>query len=310
MLEFERIDENRVYRDSLHFNIQNLDVFPKQAQEYFNDNFSFRSPLLHAYHAYKFKLFNISPHPEKTIIGSNGWFYITQKELKIYEGNQEFSESQLNRFDQLWIDRKVFLDSLKIKSYWMIAPMKHYVYSEFLPFNIIKKEGDSRVETLTKRIENRFPGFIIDPLPRLLSKKDSVDVFLKLDNHWNRTAGYEVANLILETIHTDFPEINPVNYTDYTWVDSSYSSGYHKNVLGIPELLEQEYFPFHKNEKAPASSSYNFPVTEGFMYTGEFEKVFKNNNSINGLTLLVIRDSFGNFVMPFLKEPFQERSLI
>ena len=47
--EFERSNENRTFQDSVNFNIKKLDPFPKEAEAYINDNFSFRTPLIEAY---------------------------------------------------------------------------------------------------------------------------------------------------------------------------------------------------------------------------------------------------------------------
>jgi hypothetical protein len=308
--EFERTNENRQFRDSIQFNIQNLDPLPSQINDLFNDNFSFRTPLLEAYHWNKYYTFKISPHPEKTIIGQNGWFFMAQEELKIYEGKKEFTTDQLNQFDQVWDYRKKFLDSLNITSYWVIGPMKHYVYPEHLPFNVVKKKGKSRVEILTDRINKKYPDFIINPLTHLQLCKDSVDLYFKLDNHWNRRAGFYIANIILEKIKQTYPHIQLASKSDYYWVDSLYYSGFHRDVVGIKSLQEQDYFPTPKNEKALPSEKYNFPVTEGFGYPGEFEKVYRDTNNISQLKLLVIRDSFADLIIPFLKEPFHESVFI
>ena len=55
--QFERKDENRQFRDSLSIDIKRLDYFPKEAESYLNDNFSFRTPLLNLYHEIKFSYF-------------------------------------------------------------------------------------------------------------------------------------------------------------------------------------------------------------------------------------------------------------
>ena len=310
IFDFERTQENRNFRDSINININNLDAFPKEFEEYFNDNFSFRTPLLKTYHWNKYYTFHISPHPEKTIIGKNGWFFMAQEELKIYEGKKEFTPNELIKFDSIWAIRKHFLDSLQISSYWVIGPMKHYVYPEFLPFNINKKQGKSRMQTLIERIENQYPNFIINPLPKLIAAKDTVDLYFKLDNHWNRRAGFLVANLILETIGQNYPEIQTIKHSDYYWKDSSYYSGFHRGVVGINTLQEHDSFPYTKKEKSIPSDKYNFSVTPEFPYPNEFEKVYRDSTNVNGLKILVIRDSFSDVLIPFLKEPFKESVFI
>ena len=120
--EFERKDENRQFRDSLRIDIQRLDYFPIEAESYLSDNFSFRAPLLNLYHKIKFSYFKISPHPNKTIVGKDSWFFKANDEKDIYEGNRSFSKLELDHFLTEWKKRKKYLDSLNIKAYWIIAP--------------------------------------------------------------------------------------------------------------------------------------------------------------------------------------------
>lgn len=307
---FEKTNENRSFKDSLSINISKLDAFPKDANEYVNDNFSFRTPLLRLYHYHKYALFSISPHPEKTVIGKNGWFFVTGKEVEIYEGKKEFSETQLQQLEDIWAYRKHYLDSLSIISYWVLNPMKHQIYSEFLPSNIIRKKGPSRVEILKTRLNKKFPGLVIHPKEDLLRAKDSLLLYRKLDNHWSSQAGFVVSSLILQKIKIDFPEITISKYQDFTWKDSLVYNGFHRNVMGIESLVEHDIFPFPKNEKSFTSSIYNFPVTDGFPYPYEFEKVFRNENDTTLPKILIIRDSFGDLLIPFLKEPFSESVFI
>jgi len=308
--EFERKSENRIFRDTLHIYFSNLGVFPIEAEEFVNDNFSFRAPLLEAYNYEKFYVFNISPHPEKTIIGSDGWFFMSQKELDIYEGRKEFTDEQLAKFDSVWTNRKHYLDSSDIVSYWMICPMKQNVYPEKMPFNTRKKPGKTRVQILEDYLAEGFPNFIIDPTNAFLKAKDSMQLFYKLDNHWNRQAGLIATDLIIQRLQSDFSEIISPKFTNFNWVDTIYATGYHRDVVGIKSLREQDYFPVPNNEKATPSEVYNFPVTEGFPYPNDFEKVFRNPSDTTAPKILIIRDSFGDQLIPFLKEPFSESVFI
>ena len=44
--QFERKNENRVYRDSVEVDLNHLDAFPNDFDTYFADNISFRTPFL------------------------------------------------------------------------------------------------------------------------------------------------------------------------------------------------------------------------------------------------------------------------
>ena len=79
-IHFERADENRKFHDSLTFDIRHLDDFPEASEEYLADNFSFRTPLIQWSKQLKFRVFKVSPNPDKLIIGPNGRYFIADDE--------------------------------------------------------------------------------------------------------------------------------------------------------------------------------------------------------------------------------------
>jgi alginate O-acetyltransferase complex protein AlgJ len=228
----ERKDENRSFSDSLSFDVKRLDRFPKLAEAYMNDNFSFRTPLLDLFHHIKFYHFNISPHPTKTVVGNDGWFFMAKDEKEIYEGDHNFSENELDDFLSEWQRRRKYLDSSGIKSYWVIAPFKHYVYQEKLPFNIVKSKK-RRVDQLKDHFKNDLSDLIIDPLPVFLKHKSENRLFAKMDNHWNYQAGYLTTKILLDKLRKDFPNSNIEDVPLFTWKNDVINSGYHHQVIGV-----------------------------------------------------------------------------
>lgn len=308
--EFERRDENRSFRDSVEFDIHHLDVFPGEFETFYNDNFAFRTPLLNVYHYIKFHYYKVSPNPEKTIIGRDGLYFNGGKEVKIFEGRLNFSDEDLEKFETEWSQRKTYLDSMDIKFYWMICPFKHHIYPEYLPLNVPRFNDIKRVDQLKETLADSFPGLIIDPTEKLLAAKDSMMLYYELDNHWNLRAGYIASKLLLAEIKKDFPGADIPEIENYDWQKSEARTGFHYHVLGMEDLFEVVENPSIKNEKAPEVAKYGFPPLEGFAYPQLFEKRFVNPNDSTGLRILFIRDSFGNQLMPFIKEPFRETVLI
>ena len=307
--EFEKKDENRHFRDSLSIDIKRLDYFPKEAESYLNDNFSFRTPLLNLYHEIKFSYFKISPHPEKTIVGNDNWFFMAGKEKDIYEGNRNFSKLELDHFLTEWKYRKKYLDSLNIKTYWVIAPFKHYVYSEKLPFNIYVSEK-RRVNQLKDHFEEDLSGLIIDPLPLLIKNKDDRKLFYKMDNHWNYHSGYLTTKKILERIHTDFPNSNIPDIPEHNWKDKVIQTGIHYKVIGVNDLSETKQTPLIKNGISIEDKKYGFKSIKGFPYPWSYEVRYTNKKIKSGLKILFIRDSFGDQLIPFVREVFKESVFI
>jgi len=312
IVKFERKSENRTFRDSLEIDINHLDRFPVECDEFVNDNFSFRRPLLDFYHNMEFYSFKVSPHPNKTIIGDDGWYFKAGEEMDMFEGKVTFSKRDLKLFVREWEYRKNYLDSLNIKYYWIIAPIKQRIYPEYLPLSIRLSSQNKTFITdqLKNALQSEFPDLIIDPTPELISAKNTKKVYYQLDNHWNLQAGYLVSELLLSRIKKDFPDSELGEIPRYKWRDSIIHNGFHYHVLGIEELSEAVTYPVIENESAKNFKKYGFKAPETFPYKWGYEERFINRKIKKGLRILFIRDSFGKQLIPFIKEPFKESIFI
>jgi len=306
--KFKRKNENRNFKDSLVLDISTLDYFPLDAEEYINDNFSFREPLLQSFSRIKYYAFGVSPKPEHTILGYNGWLFMDQFEIACYAGRENFDEKQLDSLNQLWAVRKTFFEEKGIKSYWLLAPIKHSIYFDEIPFKYLRSTKISRVDQIKSIFKNTYPEFVIDPSPEILEASVSDKVFYKMDNHWNFKAGLIATKKLLNRLSVDFPEIK--NDIKVKWKDTLLQKGIHYDVLGLDELSETDFVPVLEHKNFKEVKKFGFVPPEKFPYGWEYERYFKNPNSGNKLKVLVIRDSFGEQMMPFLAESFSETLFI
>lgn len=306
---FERKDENRRFKDEVMFDVRNLDKFPAAVDSFTNDNFYFRSPFLDFFHRMKFFVFDVSPHPDQTIIGKDGWYFIVGKELEIIKGNLDFSPMALDSFTNEWKARTDYFKQLNIPVFLIMAPFKHHIYADKLPYFISQSEKNRTTE-LGKHLETKFPGLIIDPLEVLKANKDKQKLYFKLDNHWNTRSGYLTMNLLIERLKATFPDKNVVDVPSFEWQGGTISSGIHYHVLGIKELEEYADNPVFKNLALKEAAKFGFKGIPGFAYPEEFEKYFVNTEIKNGLRVLFIRDSFGDALMPFARHIFSESLFI
>lgn len=307
--EFDRKDENRVFTDLVQLDIYRLDKFPKHFESYLQDNFSFRTPLLSLYHHLKFTVLKVSPYPNRTVIGKEGWFFVSAEEKKIYEGVLDFNDEEIKAFTREWLDRKSKLKQMGIKMYWLISPMKHYVYEDYLPYTFFKSTK-RRVEYITDEINKLDSNLVIDPSNELIKNREQANLFYKLDNHWSLQAGWITSQLVVKRLVKDLPEQTIPVVENIVWKDSICSAGIHYDVLGVNYLSEVRKYPTKLNYLDLEVDKYNFPLIEGFPYPWDYERRYINKDVPNKLKLLVIRDSFGDQVIPFLTQSFYESVFI
>jgi hypothetical protein len=307
--KFKRENENRVFHDKLEINPAKLDNFPEDFEAYYNDNFPFRNPLLKAFHKIKFSVFHVSSDEENVIIGKDGWYFLGGSEKDNYEGRGNFSEHELELFTTLWNERLAYLSSKNIKTYWLICPTKHHIYSDKLPENVKNPFGETRTELLKKHLRKTSPGLVLDPTEFLKNQRKYYKLYFQLDNHWNQRAGNLITRYVIENMQKDFPKLQTDFLNDYTWKDTIKRDGIHKAALGIKELFEENEIARPRHSFAKEIDLYGFKAPKEFVYPWDYEKRYANAKSGN-YRILVIRDSFGDDIIPFMKEAFQESVFI
>ena len=302
--QYDRASENRTFADKVNFNISEPDSITTSIDAYCNDNFSFRSPMLDLYHHVKLNVLGISPHPDKTMAGTNNWYYLGGKEVNMYEGRVNIRDHHLHDIEQEWRRRMQYLDQRNIKYAWLIGPMKHRVYSEYLPAKVKESRDLSRLRKLHQYMDATLPGLTVDPTAALIQAKDSSKVYYQLDNHWSHKGGEVAATMLRSKIEELLPDSTLNDVPDYPWNDVKVQWGIHYNTLGIEDISEMCKYP-DKVEK-PNAEPYGFEPPEAFPYPDEYEYRYFYPKGMSRVKALFIRDSFGDQMIPFLAPIFHE----
>ncbi len=310
MWHFENESENRVLAGKPEFNIQHLDPFPKAYEHWYKDHFSFRSPFLKGYHAALFYGFRTSPHPDRIVMGNSGRLFEADLARDLYEGRNGFSPQQNDSISRLWDGRAAYFESLNIRWRWVIAPMNLYVYQEELPMNFIPAVSESRTQKLIRTLSPDVAAKTIYMLPSLQEKNEWDHWYHFYDNHWTERAGFLATQMVLASLQRDFPQLKILQDNEVEWRKEERANGNAAMQLGMSALKEWYEIGKIKKEKALSAPDFGYEMPEGFAYPDAFERYFKKEKPENGLRALVIMDSFGERMMPFLKESFDESLFI
>lgn len=299
--------ENRTLAPLPQFNINKLDKFPSEFDAYLEDNFTFRAPFLDAYHELKFRM-RVSPNKNDVIVGKNGHFFIAQKDQEILMGKHPFTPGQLDSIAAIWKVREAYLNSKGINYYWVVAPNKHHVFPEFLPL-ANREKTQNRTLVLQNDFDKHFPGKLIYPLNALL--KDKQNTYFKQDNHWTNKGAFIAFEELINVMKEDDPSLQELPLVDLQWKKEENTSG---NLLGFlgkeGELSEEFYKAVFPNSVAKEVGIFSFKSPEGFPYPWDYEHHFMNQKAPNKKKVLVIRDSFGEYIIPFFNETFSETLFI
>jgi len=311
VVHFDRLDENRKFRDSLALNIAKLDAFPKDCEAYIADNFSFRTPLITFFRTLKYDLYSVSPLPDQLIVGLNGRHFMAGEEKKIYEGEMNFNEQDLELLEKEWLIRKHYFDSLGIKVYFMPCPTSLEIYPEDLPQTIRKAYPFNRFDQLERRFSRRLPGVFVNLVPVLKAGKKQGAVYFKLDHHWTPMGGYLATKELLGRMKREcFPQLDLSYLSQYSWHEENRNYGHFARLLGRDDLLDYFLTKSGYEDRAEEAPDYELSFPAEGVDPAEKQQRFLLKKPTNKLKILVIRDSFGYELVPFIKEAFSESLFI
>lgn len=297
--------ENRKAADKPTFEPSRADQFPEAYDQYYNDQFPLRQRIVKTYNWLVFNAFNQSPLPNKVTLGQDGWLFMAGTEYECFDGSNNLTNKELVRIKKELEYRKQYHEARGRKFYFMVAPVKANIYPEFLPKGSIQRckmgLGESLIAYLNKESSLK-PINMYDVLRR---NKHRGQLYYKLDNHWNLKGGLVAAEYILSVMNNDRSEVKTIHYSDFVQTDSSTLTGNLENMLSnvgntndsAIMLVPNNGFQSHESAKA------GYPVPAKFPYPLDYETV-REKTGAKKPVLLIISDSFGGNLFPFISEGF------
>ena len=297
--------ENREPAPKPVLTIKNLDPYPIQYEKYYNDHFSLRQRLMKSYYDLNLLVYHKTPIPDQVVLGKNNWLFLGGDEVDVYTCKNRFSSEELNTLKKELEYRQNYLAKQGIKFYFVIAPVKATIYGENMPKNIIKLHEESGGKQLLHYLNQNSTVTCIDLYPIMKRYKQSGLLYFKNDNHWTKKGAFIGAMQIVKTIQHDFPTLNVLALDSMRINSTITTSGNLTAMLSKTKLFVDtiiELTPkngFYTNEV----SKVGYPVVKGFPYPWEYEMVREQKDTTLP-KLLLISDSFGGNLFPYISEPF------
>ena len=292
------------------FDINHLDPYPQGYEAWYNDSFHSRNMFLKYFYYLNVKGFSKSPIPENAIIGKDGWLFFTARELKIYQGTNLLNTNQLEIIKNELEDNQRKLDSMGIKLYFAMAPIKAKIYGEYMPKSINKINTFSYSDQLYNYLKSNSTVKLIDLYSVLKQNKNKGRLYYKSDNHWNQIAAMYVVKTILDSLRNDFKNIPNFEFNDYKKDSNLRKGGNIAYMFSMADLFSETDYTYHKikgDTSLEGKRSNYLPVT-GFS-SNDYEQVREVKNK-KLLKILIFRDSFGGALFPILSNYFSKTVMI
>jgi len=297
--------ENRTLAKMPVFDINHLDGFPSDFENYYNDNFKLRNLFIRYYNILFQDYFKKSPLPDKVIIGKKDWYFFNGIHGSAYRGIEQFSKDELIDFKNEMLYRRHYLDNKGIKYYFVILPTKYSIYPEFIPNNITRLSKETIADQVMAVCGNNSEINILDMRKVLLNaKKKNIRMFQKTDSHWNYAGAYFCYVNMIESMKKDFPQFKPLGLDKYI-VDSIWQEGGDlARMLGMDDVIKELDVRVYKNFKTTVEVGKKHNYNPGAFSPAKDFEVVSVNPQLKGPKLLVMRDSFSWLLINYLSEHF------
>lgn len=252
----------------------------------------------------------------KGVIGANGYVFLGNDYADVIDRHfRVFSFKKHSDYAETLFEKITTLSKLshEFKSQFivLIAPDKHTVYEEFFPSWVKQKPSELTLTQLgiSDLKKNGIP--VLFPSNDLISQTETEQVYFKTDTHWN-IKGAEVAfRSILKALKLEEPKNTFLIVPDGV----SKNIGDLGPIVGIPSNFSFEDKSYRFNFGEDQVVTWVEPMQEqkeimikdalarGFQKT--FSAKVKNNHSQSTKSIMLICDSFGTSLSPFLSSYFR-----
>ncbi len=276
-------------------------------ETYFKDNLGFRKILIQNRGILLYKWLGVSSLPEKVLIGKNGWMY---NNTPYYTEIRSFDNRHLEMWQHVFEKNRDYLKKQGIDYFVIIVPSKGSIYPEFLPSSVDFFSRNPKQNQFIQFLKNNSDVNIISLKEFLREKKKDFQLYYAMDHHWNDIGAFFAYQEILDKIRNHYPNVPPaLQLSDVKIHDEIKWSPSFARMLGLNNIikknkvtltiekqllsLESELLtPANYNEELEWGDRWNKPIVAAETKQQDLPSV------------LMIHDSFGNYLRPYLAEHF------
>jgi alginate O-acetyltransferase complex protein AlgJ len=302
--------ENRGLASRPSYDSVFTEAFPKKLDQYYNDHFTLRNKMIKGYNLYNILVFKKSPLPDRLIIGSDGWLFTAFEDFESFQGKNRFTPEELDTFKMELEYRQKYLNDRGCKFYFVIAPGKPSIYPEKIGHEYYRLNTQTWGEQLLEYLDKHSTVRTINLFEVFRQKKAEHQLYYKLDTHWNSIAGFYAANEIFKKLKIDFPSIELFPLSDFDIIIGDECGGDIQSMLGKLAIYSEPCVRVAPKMpvKAVEGASGNYPAPESFPYPQLFEVDREIKSPLatgpRKPKMLMVTDSYGEYIFPFLAENF------
>lgn len=285
----------------LKLNRKYLSVFPARFEEYYSKRFGFRDTLICWHNIIKVRWLKVSSSPN-VLVGRNGWLFYNAGKGPNTGG--PFSPEQLARWQQVLEGRRDWLAERGIPYLFVIAPDKQTIYPEYLPRGMSCNPATLRHDQLLEHLRAHSDLAILDLRGPLKEARASERIYYRTDSHWNKRGAYVAYQQIVSALKNRFPQLQPVPRSAFAPTTVDRPGGDLACMLSLSDQMHEEELALCPLARGSArETGEKLPITEKYRLPHMQPAAWESPQD-NPVRALVIHDSFGLLLIPYLAEHF------
>lgn len=301
----EKVDgenyEKRAMSEKPVLTIDNFTDFPNRYEAYFNDAMPFRSALIELNSLIDLSVFKISPLSH-VLIGDDGFLFYHPNgtdgdPIGDYMGTTSYTDQEIRLIAHRLLRAQYDLEKDGRKFAVLIAPNKESMYAEkYLP-GIYKENELSRADKVYAYLKNTDLNVVYpkEELRAVMTAHPDWYTYYKTDTHWNSIGAYVGTQLVMDELGLPIKDIESVRI-----IEKERAPGDLAYMLAMTDQ-----FPNDKDYNI-VDTSVPAAIRKDNSFGDGDTMVRYTNSEGNGKTLLVVRDSFAVFMMPYFNNHFSE----
>jgi hypothetical protein len=301
MLEFE--NRSAAPPPALALEPGTIADLPTRFEAYWDDRFGFRTTLLRWSSKAKARWLGVSPSA-KVLIGKEGWLYYAGSDsLENQPSPHPFTADELAAWETALESRNDWLEKRGVRFLVVVAPNASTIYPEYLPDAFMQGSGSSRLDQLVAHLGAHSRVSVVDVREDLRRAKVRERVYCRTDSHWNDRGAFVAYQAIVKALARWFPALAPLPRAVFEDVARQEPGGDLATMIGLRHALREDALrlnPRFRPRATPAD-----PAMTSRKRPSRRAPWAVETGDVSLPRAVMLRDSFGGALIPFLSEHFQ-----
>lgn len=293
--------EKRELAEKPRVSLATMAQYPVAFDTYYNDTLPFRTQIIQINSLIDYYGFHESP-VSKVICGKDDWLFYNPRgadgdPIGDLTGTSFFTSEELEVMVENLVQTRNHLQTQGREFVIMINPNKESLYGmQYLPELYGADYNYTKADQVVSYLKEHSDLKVVYPkeeIQKAMREFPKYEFYYSTDTHWNALGAYIGTQCLLEELGYEMPHLESENIKHIDSVDG----GDLANMMGLSShIMEKNSYTIDFIADASIKDVSN-PVFDEHRFISD---------SLNNKKLLMIRDSFGNAMAPYIGGYFSE----